>query len=602
MLEILYFIIPLLISLILTPIVRAVSIKLNLISYPRADRWHKNPTAIFGGVAIYLASVIPAVTLIPGNKTMLGLCMGATFLFLVGVADDKLHFAPYSKLFAQIIAGCIVVFSGISIDLPFNNIFSIPLTILWIVGVTNSFNLLDNIDGLAAGIAVITAYMLFVSSILLSSNHFSMFALIISGAALGFLPYNFNPAKIFMGDSGSMFLGFSLSVISIAGAARHTSNLLITMLLPVLILSVPIFDTIFVMVLRSVQGRGIFKGGNDHTSHHLVTLGLSQKKTVLLLYIVSIAFGSIAVLYSRLNVFVVSVIAILVIIMLMYFGFFLTESAYRSVDSKKRKKRYALNGNFTILNSMFFHKRRIVEFLLDFILVCIAYYSAYFLRFENTLFMQNIYLVKESLLWIILIKMSFFFAFGLYRGVWRYVSISDLITIFKVVSFSSIGSILFLTFVFRFREYSRSVFFLDWIIALFLVAGVRILFRVLGEFLSRVREKGVNVLIYGAGDTGEMVIREIKRNKNLNYNPIGFIDDDPFKFGNRIQGVKVLGSRNKIREILREKAVAELLIAIPTLEISDLSDIVKICKDNGLAYRRIRGILDQEGSNEIATN
>lgn len=595
-----FFLIPFALSLIFTPLIRLIAVKNGLIAYPRADRWHKRPTAILGGVGIYLAAVIPALSLGIIDKSAIGPFLGATLLFIVGLADDRLHFPPYVKLFAQIVAGCMAIFSGFLLGLPIDPIFTIPLTLLWIVGVTNSFNLLDNIDGLAAGISAITAFMLFFSSLVSSHNPLGVLSLILAGAALGFLPYNFNPARIFMGDSGSMFLGYSLAVISIGGTPRHISNFLITLIMPVLILSVPIFDTIFVMAIRALRGRSLFEGGKDHTSHHLVTLGLSQRKTVLLLYAISIAFGLIAMFYSRLNVFIILIITFLAITILLFFGLFLSEGSF---DKKRSYKKHRnLENNKTILNAIFLHKRRIIEVLLDFILICIAYYSAYFLRFEGTLLAVNAYLIKESLAWIILIKMTVFFAFGLYRGVWRYVSISDLLTIFKVVSLGSIASVLFLTFLFRFRQYSRAVFFIDWILLLFLISGTRILFRVLGEFLSRAREKGNNVLIFGAGDTGEMAIREIKRNKSLNYNPIGFIDDDPSKAGNKIQGVAVLGSRNKIRHLAKAYNIKEVLITIPSLDIEDFAEIAIICKECGLNYRKIKGILDKEEVADFGKN
>ena len=158
---------------------------------------------------------------------------------------------------------------------------------------------------------------------------------------------------------------------------------------------------------------------------------------------------------------------------------------------------------------------------------------------------------------------------------------------------ASIASILFLTFMFRFQEYSRKVFFIDWLILLFLVLGSRILFRVIGEFLSRFGLQGKNVLIYGAGDIGEMVAREIKRNKTLNYNPVGFIDDDPSKHKSEIQGIPVLGSREKIPSLVSQYSIREILIAIPSIESALLDDITYFCKEHGISYRMIKGILDE---------
>lgn len=589
---ILFFLVPFVLSLCFTPVVRFFAIRNGLVSYPRTDRWHKHPTPVFGGISIYLASVISAFILGVFNKNTLALFIGATFLFIVGLFDDKFHMRPYTKLFLQIVSGCIAIFFGATIGLRLSPLLAMPLTLLWIVGITNSFNLLDNIDGLAAGISAISSLMIFLSSLIFANNALGTLALVLLGATLGFLPYNFNPAKIFMGDSGSMFLGYSLAVISISGTTRHLSNLFATILIPVLILSVPIFDTIFVMFIRKLRGKNIFEGGTDHTSHRLVALGLSPSKTVFLLYIISIAFGLIAISYSRLDIFIVSAITFLSIVILLFFGVFLSESISYNNELAYDKRGQDLESNKTILNSILMYKRRILEVLLDLAFICLAYYSAYFLRFEGPLLAPNLQLVEKSLVWLVLIKLTVFYICGLYRGVWKYISISDLLTIFKAVSLSSIFSILFFTFLFRFQDFSRAVFFIDWLLLLFLICGYRILFRVLGELFNGVRQKGKNIFIFGAGDAGEMVIREIKRNKALNYNPIGFIDDDPAKLGNKIQGVPVLGCRNNLKDLVYLHSVQEVIIAIPSINMQVLYEITQVCSDCGISYRRIKGILD----------
>lgn len=583
----------LVLSLIFTPVVRKVAFLSAMVSYPRPDRWHKHPTALLGGISIYAAFIVTILIFGLADKKSLGLLIGATFLFLVGLADDKLHFRPYLKLFFQIIASGVAVLFGIIINLPFGPIVSILITMIWIIGITNSFNLLDNIDGLASGIAAITGFMLFLSSMLFTNNPFGLFGLIIFGACLGFLPYNFNPAKIFMGDSGSMFLGYTLAVVSVEGAVKNVSNLLLTIFIPLLILTVPIFDTIFVMIVRKLTGRKIFVGGQDHTSHHLVSLGLSPRKTVLVLYTISVIFGSIGLLYTKMSDFVISVIAFLLIVVLMVFGMFLFEGIYgKSLIPWQRKGLQREKSEGTVLNSMFLYKRRIVEVLMDFIFVFIAYSTAYYLRFDKSLLNSNLQLMNQSVVWVVLIKMSVFFTFGLYRGVWRYISISDFFTMFKVVTLGSVFSILFLTFVFRFENYSRAVFFVDWLLLLFLIMGSRFLFRIIGEFFSSVKGKGRRILIFGAGDLGDIVMREIKRNKSLNYSPVGFVDDDKFKHGTKIQGVEVLGSRKKIKELISVKKIEELVIAIPTLEKAVLNEICATCKENGIPVKRVRGVLE----------
>ncbi|MBU1924756.1 MAG: hypothetical protein KKB82_02390, partial [Candidatus Omnitrophica bacterium] len=275
-----------------------------------------------------------------------------------------------------------------------------------------------------------------------------------------------------------------------------------------------------------------------------------------------------------------------------FFGLFLFERT--NYSNLKFNKKSLNNNKKTLLNIIFMHKRRMIEVILDFVLICIAYYAAYFLRFEGSaLLAVNLQLLQESLLWIIIIKMSVFFMLGLYRGVWRYVGISDFFTIFKVVSLGSVLSVLVLTFLYRFQDYSRAVFFIDWLVLLFLILGSRFMFRIMGEFINRLQNPdGKKILVFGAGDIGEMVIREIKRNRFLNYTPVGFIDDDPNKKGSKINGIPVLGSRDKMKDIILERGIGEVIIAISDIQINELDLIIGICKECGISYRNIKGILD----------
>jgi UDP-GlcNAc:undecaprenyl-phosphate GlcNAc-1-phosphate transferase len=246
----------------------------------------------------------------------------------------------------------------------------------------------------------------------------------------------------------------------------------------------------------------------------------------------------------------------------------------------------------TFLNSVLLHKRRVVEVLMDFVFISIAYYFAYYLRFEDSLLPSNLSLMHASFIWIILIKMSIFFIFGLYRGVWRYVSIADFLTMFKAVSMASITVVLLLTLFFRFQGYSRALFFIDWLLLLFLVIGSRFLFRILGEFFSNLRKGEVAVLIIGAGDTGEMVVREIKKNSEPSYNLVGFIDDDPYKLGSKIQGVPILGARNRIKDLVALKGIKEIIIAIPSLRAEYLFEIEQISRDYGILCRKVKTLQD----------
>lgn len=585
------FAVSLTLSLLLTPMLIKIAHKFGCVAKPSQARWHKNTTVLLGGVAIFVSFVVCVFLFVKIDIKIIGLLTGASVIFLIGLADDILQIRPQLKLIGQIFAACIIVAFGITFEIITIKWIVIPLTIFWIVGISNAFNLLDNMDGLSCGIAFITSAFLAVYSLLNGMHNIALLSLILAASSLGFLRYNFYPARIFMGDCGSQFLGLAIATLAIMGTSRHVSNLVVTLAIPVLILSVPIFDTIFVTLVRRFRGQPISQGGKDHTSHRLVFLGLSERKTVLLLYLLSLLFGLIALLYATMDLLIVSILAILAIIVLYFFGVFLSETKIYSDKGIQALKKMEPNKTKTVLNTIFLHKRRIVEVIIDVFLICISYYAAYLLRFGGNVSYIDFSLITASLPWLIVFRLGCFYYFGLYQGIWRYIGIKDVVAIFKAISASSILTILFLTLSFRFQHYSRGVFIIDWMLILLLSSGARILIRVLRESFLSLKAGETKVLIFGAGDAGEMVLREIRHNKSLNYHPIGFLDDNPKKIGRKIHGIAVLGTRDKLAQVVKEKGVQEVIVAISSLKAQDLGDFLKQCQDCGVKYKRMRGIL-----------
>jgi len=584
----------LIVSLVLTPVAIRFANKFGFVAHPSDTRWHKSTTALLGGIAIYIAFVITTILFVDIDRTVMGILLGASGMFFVGLLDDIIHIKPQLKLMGQILVACVILAFGVNFEaFPFRLIV-FPLTIFWIVGITNAFNLLDNMDGLSCGIAFIACGFIFASSILQEMHAVALLSIIVAGACLGFLRYNFNPARVFMGDCGSQFLGATIAMVAAIGATGHISNVITTLTVPVLILGVPIFDTTFVTLMRKFRGKPISQGGKDHTSHRLVFLGLSERKTVLFLYAVSIFFGLIALLYAKLNIVVMSILVILGIIILFFFGVFLGETKIYSDKKSESFNRNQSKKEKTVLNTLFLHKRRIAEVLIDFMLICVAYYAAWLLRFEATISDTNFILIRKSLPWLVVLRLSCFYYFGLYQGIWRYMSIRDLLAIFKAVATSSIMMILFLTLFFRFKDYSRVVFIIDLILMLFFAAGARILIRVLRESFVSLSPGGKRILIFGAGDAGEMALREIRHNRSLNSRAIGFLDDEAKKVGRRIHGVPVLGSREKLSKLVKEKNIDEVIIAIPSLSEEILESFIRECQECGVKHKRMAGILWEE--------
>ncbi len=587
-----------LLALIVTPIVRWASIRRGWVAQPRLDRWHQRPTAPFGGIAIFLSVMGSFLYFVPieNDKSLLGILVGGSFMFVVGLIDDIRKAPPHAKLMAQLVGACTAVYSGIYFEIIPKPI-SIPLSIFWIVGITNAFNLIDNMDGLSAGITVISAGMLFTYSVLSGEVFIALVCLALAGGAFGFLVYNFNPARIFMGDSGSMFIGYLISILAIIGTANHVSNLAATLIVPTMVLGVPIFDTAFVALLRRLRGQDISRGGRDHTSHRLVTLGLSERKAVLLIYAVSTIFGLGTFFYARVDIPLLIILAVLIAILIIVIGKFLSEvkldAAGEAPDSQN------VGGGASdarprpvLINALVVYKRQFLEVLLDFCLICISYYVAFLLRFEGIAPDWYIDLFFESLPILIAIKLGCFFYFGLYRNVWRYVSVEDLAAIAKAVTLGSLVSIIFFIYLSRFQGYSRAVFIIDWGLLLLLVAGIRLLFRGLREYFSRSWPARKRVLIMGAGDAGEMLLRELRNNPKLDYQPVGFLDDDPEKHGLEIGSVPILGARQVMVREIRRRRIDEVLIAIPSAGPDLLDDVLRYCREAKVPFQRLAGILE----------
>jgi len=570
----------LLLSLTLTPLIRMAAHRYGFVVQPRVDRWHQKPTALFGGVAIFLAFAIPFAVLNEHDGSLLFLMAGATIIFGLGIVDDLRPVQPYVKLVVQIMAAGLATFGAFA-SVHGMGLLLIPLAIFGLVALTNAFNLLDNMDGLSAGIACIASFFLFLVSYIMQSWMVALCAVILFGATLGFLFYNFNPATIFMGDSGSMFLGFTLAALTMKGNWEQATNLLLMVLTPLLILAVPIFDTTFVSLVRWMNGRAISQGGRDHTSHRLVAFGLSERKAVALFYSISIVCGSIAFLGVRYDALLLSLLGTLMVISISSFGIFLNRVVVYGTEGEPCVRAVVDRG--VVLDIFLMHKRRILEVLVDVVLIGLAYAGSFMIRFDGDIPPPHLRVLAESLPLILSLKLVVFASFGLYSGVWRYADMRDLLAILKAVTLSSVLSVAAMTILFRFELFPRAVVFVDWMLLFLLVSGVRGLLLVIRAYLFDLSDaKGKRVVIVGAGDAGDMVLRELQNNTRIGYLPVAFFDDDPEKQGRRVRGVPVLGGRDKIVELVEQLQVDQIMVAMPSAKAESLEGIVRICASTGL--------------------
>lgn len=306
--DIMMAIIALVLSLALVPFVAKLAIKIGAVDKPNARKVHTKLMPRMGGLAIYLSFF--AVLFFSHSVTPkhIGLFAGGTVLILVGIIDDMKDIPAKVKLLGQIVAACIVVASGVRVEFMTNFIlggifplyfFSAPFTVIWIVAIVNAVNLIDGLDGLAAGTSVIAAATMAVSGYATGQMEMASMALILIGATLGFLKYNFHPAKIFMGDTGSMFLGYNLSVLAVMGFTK--SFTLLSLVTPILVLAIPILDTLFAIVRRKMNNKPIFKPDKNHLHHCLLNYGFSHRNTVLIIYAVSAVLALCGLIMTYLN-------------------------------------------------------------------------------------------------------------------------------------------------------------------------------------------------------------------------------------------------------------------------------------------------------------
>ena len=574
-----------LLSVVCTLGVRAFAVRNGYVAKPKSDRWHKRPTAMLGGVGIFVSTVAAYFLLVPFSFDSLVVLAGGSFLFFVGLIDDLITVRPYQKLIGQLIGAGILVFYGLSIPLTGLEVVDIWLTVFWVIGITNAINLLDNMDGLAAGISAIAAFSLALNFATNGLTNELLLASALIGALIGFLVFNFNPASIFMGDCGSMFIGFMLAgtvlLNQVGGRSRGIAAILAV---PVLILFVPIFDTTFVTILRKLWGRKASQGGRDHTSHRLVALGLTERRAVLMLYAFAIIAGALALVVGQVGAIQSFALIGAFTAGLTILGVYLSKVKVYEVEAEDQAVKE--NAVFAFLINVS-HKRRIFEVFLDAFLITLAYYTAFELIFPGFEDTSNWTIFVKSLPILIVIKLGSFLAVGVYRGLWRYTSVTDLFTFSKAIVLGSMLSVLCILLLYRFEGFSRTVFVMDGILLFLLVVASRLAFRMIREALPMSTSgDGRRVLIYGAGDGGEMVLRELNNNPGWNYQAVGFVDDDPLKKDKLIHGLRVFDGNGSLSELCDKKDISEILISARDMPPEKLKRIREICRDSQVQLKK----------------
>jgi UDP-GlcNAc:undecaprenyl-phosphate/decaprenyl-phosphate GlcNAc-1-phosphate transferase len=555
--------------------VRYIAKKLGWIAQPRKDRWHKKPVALHGGIGFFPPFFFGAIFIVymntnisssdwldikslsPENLQAIALLVGSFFMFVLGLIDDFKNLRPITKLLGQVIAASCFIITGGIIKFTSVGLIDFPVTYLWFLGITNAVNMLDNMDGLSSGVTIISSITL----IVLMINYQQKFGVpgIIAiplgvaffGALCGFWIYNHPPASIFMGDSGSLFMGYFLAGLSVPSELngffyKNGGTLIIgslfALIIPLTVLSVPIFDTTMVTLSRVWRGQSPSQGGRDHSSHRLVYLGLPEKHAVWFFYGVAATGGLVAILLQRAPMQSIPLFATFCLF-LIFAGIYLARVKIRAVPFEQSR-----SNNWTSLVTNIMHKKQAATVMLDMIIIIICFYTSYLLRFEGTISGGIQEAVFKSIPVVVSSTLLINFIAGIYRNRWVLFSMADL----PIYMVSSIGaallSLALITILTRFAPgHSRSAYIIFGFLLFIGQVGSRLSFQLFDILLKKsfFRRNGSNnskpILIYGAGKAGKLLFEEILDNSSMkSFYVAGFVDDDPNLANKILCGTKIL--------------------------------------------------------------
>ena len=564
----------------------------RLVAEPAADRWHARATPYVGGIGIFagfsigfwLAWALGAFT---ATEAIVGIYCAVAVVFAAGLADDLYNLPPLAKLGAQLAGAAIVLATGTHVQIVGNRIVGDAIAIVWLVGITNAFNLLDNMDGLAASMAAIAFAFFAVDAVTEHPNDFALtYALAGALSCVAFLPFNLRPrsrALVFMGDSGSQMLGFALAALGLAASWRVAGTTVATLFLPILILAVPILDTTLVTVVRLLEGRPIYQGGRDHSSHRLVRYGLSEWHAVLLLALIATSIGGSSLAYNVLDNPRYTIVGVVVtFVLLVQFASFLADVERRPVSD---------DGTMPLTQAFAVHWRRIVEVIVDCFVVCGSFVAAFAISFGWPGTTDQRYVGLLTLPIILAARYLVFIPFGLYRSVWRYAGAREAVAIATAVILSEVIAMSYMALTQNMRDFHRSFFAVDALICMVAIAASRFAERALVSGSRSVRDGTARrTLIVGAGRTGRSLVRELRETPGERV--VGFVDDNPRLRRRRVNGVAVTGGLPEIARVLERTKPDTVLVTIPNAPRERLDAVLEACAAAGVDCRFVRRELD----------
>lgn len=611
------FVIPGVLSLMLTPLVIRLANFIGAIDHPDERKVHSHPIPRLGGVAIFtsfLASLVIFFFFDPTRTSSLwvvshqGIMLIASLLlvFLLGMWDDLHSLKPGQKFLIQLIAATIAYLAGFrisSVTHPLGEsmplalgVLDFPATILWIVGVSNAFNLVDGLDGLASGIGLIAASTIGAIAYLNGDMTTAIPAFILGGALIGFLWYNFNPARIFLGDSGSLFIGFALAILSMQSSTKGSTAFAIVV--PILCVGLPIMDTLLSMTRRLLDSllpeklrRGsflhklhsMFLPDKKHIHHQLLARGYSQRRAVLTLYVVSCLFGLGAFGVTILNNTQASLILIAVAIATMI-G--VRQLHYREMALFHNGILLTIY-DFPVVNRGFF------QVFMDLVFSLLAFRLSLYLIPQQSLVHDFEHYLHPLLAVVCGLQVAVFALLGLYQRTFRYLGVGDLLKIIQVTALAVIATGLALILLpHPWNIVNLSVIVTDFYLLLTFIAGSRSSFHVLNFLFRRERKGKKGVLIYGADTKGMLALQQILHDDNREMTPLGFLDDKPQMEGKRINNYPVFGGHWKLPQLIRKHQIDQILISNGNISPEAFNRLKDFAMEHGITLRRSKVMLE----------
>ncbi|MCX8062441.1 MAG: hypothetical protein N3D16_07655 [Anaerolineales bacterium] len=556
------FVLSLLLLLLLIRILN----RFRITEQPRADRWHRFPTPKFGGGGIFAGGVIAfliAYFLNSGESEPFPftLLMGSVLIFFFGLIDDLRPLNPTGKLIAQIIAASVAVFFGYTTnffsprlaDTFVAQVLNSGVSIFWLVAITNAMNLLDNMDGLAGGISLIVCLVM--GYFFWDSGDYSMmlFCSALSGAIFGFLVLNFPPAKIFMGDSGSQFLGYTLALLAIARQPQ-ASNVFAIVGVPALLFTLPLADTLFVTVTRWLRGESPLKGGRDHTSHRLIAFGLSERQALWVLYSIALVGGITAILVESLNYTLSLILLPIIIIFLLIFTTYLAGVRIADVNYIQQEKR---------VQKIFikvFQGRNLLEVLIDGFLISFSFYLAVSFGLSLPQAEQIEFFVQTLPLALMSGYLAFFFM-QVYRDLWRHLRVKNIYRYVQAALWAA-----FLLWVLKFffianQELTVTAILIFGATLFFGLIVTRFSFQALDAISTHSRaERAERVLLYASEESLEFIVPYLTNMHNEEFHLVGLVTDQEVQIGKRVFDLQILGTIDQIVGLVRKHGIQGIVV------------------------------------------